>query len=35
MIWSLREWIDIVWPMPPYCRICRDRSQPSRQSATS
>src|SRR5947209_16623179 len=33
-IWSFREWIDIVWPIPPYRRISMHRSQPERQSAT-
>ena len=32
---SFREWIDIVWPMPPYRRICLQRSQPSCQSFTT
>ncbi len=32
---SLREWMDIVWPIPPYRRISLQRSQPSRQSRTT
>ena len=35
MMSSLREWIDMVCPMPPYRRICLQRSQPSRQSFTT
>src|SRR5262249_1759520 len=33
--WSFREWIDIVCPMPPYRRICLQRSHPSCQSLTT
>ena len=32
---SFCEWIDMVWPMPPYRRISLQRSQPSRQSLTT
>src|SRR5206468_3824280 len=32
---SFCEWIDIVWPIPPYRRICLQRSHPSRQSLTT
>src|SRR5688572_24110598 len=35
MTCSFCEWIDIVWPIPPYRRICLQRSHPSRQSATT
>src|SRR5688572_30658038 len=32
---SLREWTDIVCPIPPYRRIWIQRSHPSRQSLTT
>src|SRR5687768_12902613 len=32
---SFFEWIDMVWPMPPYRRIWMHRSHPSRQSFTT
>src|SRR3954468_17442442 len=35
MTCSFCEWMDMVWPMPPYRRICLHRSHPSRQSLTT
>ncbi len=32
---SFCEWMAIVWPIPPYLRICLQRSQPSRQPFTT
>src|SRR5205085_946106 len=32
---SFCEWMDMVWPMPPYRRIWMHRSHPARQSLTT